>query len=90
MVGVGLFRFSTASMAWCVWVVVCLGVSDVFGPSPASSRTRGYSVVYLCPKYLAQGLSVKIGSAPVSDVSKLMVVDHQEEAYAAQDFGLIC
>lgn len=55
--------------------LVCL----VFGPSPASSRTSEYSIVHKCPKYLVQGLSVKVGSPPVSDTSKPVVVELQGE-----------
>lgn len=74
MVDVGLFRIYVV-----LWPSVSGLWSDVFGPSPASSRTSEYSIVHECPKYLVQGLSVKVGSPPVSDTSKPVVVELQGE-----------
>lgn len=60
------------------------------GPGQPASRTSECSFAYFCPKYLAQGLCVKEGRPPVSDMSQPVLVELRErEACDVQDFGLL-
>lgn len=65
-------------------------VRHFWAQASLSSRTSECSFAYLYPKYLAQGLSVKEGRPPVSDMSQPVLVELRErEACDAQDFGLL-
>lgn len=70
--------------------ITCAVVRHFWSQASLSSRTSECSFAYFCPKYLAQGLSVKEGRPPVSDMSQPVLVELWErEACNAQNFGLL-